>query len=229
MNMYFDWDFETAARNLEHAIALNPNYAPAYDWLGVLRTAMEDFPAAHRALERARVLDPASLPILTDVGFELHYSGQNADAEKALRQVLARDANFPLAHFWLGRVLHSMGDCTKALSELEAASPLREWQPFIAAHGHVASSCGDSGSANQDLRRFQLLSQTRFVTSYGRALVYAGLDDREQTLLWLRNAVEERSHWMVWSRLDPRFNKIRADGRFQDLVQQVFPKNKSLH
>jgi len=47
----------------------------------------------------------------------------------------------------------------------------------------LKSSCGNTGSANQDLRRFQLLSQTRFVTSYGRALVYAGLDDREQTAL----------------------------------------------
>src|SRR5262249_7807006 len=74
MNMYFDWDFPTAARNLERAIALNPNYAPAHDWLGVLRTAMEDFPSAHRTLERSRLLDPASLPILTDIGFELHYS-----------------------------------------------------------------------------------------------------------------------------------------------------------
>jgi len=117
-----------------------------------------------------------------------------------------------------------MGDCTKALSELEAAAtPLRDWQPFIAAHGHVAASCGDSETASKDLHRLETLAENRFVTSYGRALIYAGLNDREQTLVWLRNAVEERSHWMVWSRLDPRFNRVRMDSRFQELVRQVFP------
>jgi len=226
MNMYFDWDFHTAARNLEHAVALNPNYAPAHDWLRVLQTAMEDFPAANRALDRARRLDPASLPILTDIGFQLHYSKRNSDAEEALRRVFRRDPNFPLAHFWMGRVLHAEGDCMKALSELHAvAAPLRDWQPFIAAHGHVAGSCGDPKAATEDLRRLETLEQARFVTSYGKALIYAGLNDKEHVLVWLRKAVEERSHWMVWSRLDPRFNQFRNEPRFQDLVRVVFPKS----
>jgi serine/threonine-protein kinase len=225
MNMYFDWDFNSASRNLERAIALNPNYAPAHHWLGVLRTAMEDFPLASRALARARALDPGSLPILTDVGFQLHYSNRNTDAEEVLKQVFLRDPNFPLAHFWMGRVMHTMGHCTEGLSELEAvAASLRDWQPYIAAHGHVAGNCGDSTAARNDLLRFDLIEKNRFVTSYGRALIHAGLNDKEQTLVWLRRAVEERSHWLVWSRLDPRFNKVRAEPRFQEIVRQVFAK-----
>jgi tetratricopeptide (TPR) repeat protein len=225
MNMYFDWDFPAAARNLNQAIALNPNYAPAHDWLGVLETVMEDFPAANRTLQRARVLDPGSLPILTDVGFELHYSNRNIEAQEALNRVFRRDPSFPLAHFWMGRVLHAMGNCGNAMSELQAAAatPLRDWQPFIAAHGHVAGSCGDREAALEDLYSLEGLEQTRFVTSYGKALIYAGLNDREQVLVWLRKAVQERSHWMVWSRLDPRFNRFRNDPPFQTLVREVFP------
>ena len=60
------------------------------------------------------------------------------------------------------------------------------------------------------------------MTSYGIALVEAGLGDTEAALLWLRKAVEERSHWMVWIRLDPRFNSMRDDPRFQELVAKVF-------
>jgi tetratricopeptide (TPR) repeat protein len=228
MNMYFDWDFPAAARNLKHSIALNPNYAPAQDWLGVLETAMEDFPAASQTLERARALDPGSLPILTDVGFELHYSNRNSEAQEALNRVFRREPNFPLAHFWMGRVLHAMGNCGNALLELQtaAATPLRDWQPFIAAHGHVAGRCGNREAAVEDLHRLEGLEQTRFVTSYGKALIYAGLNDREQVLVWLRKAVQERSHWMVWSRLDPRFNEFRNDPRFQTLLSEVFPNSK---
>ena len=225
LNMYFDWDLEKAARNLEAAIAGNPNYATAYDWLGVLFTASKRFAAAESAFEHARRLDPASLPIRTDLAFHLHYSGKNEDAQRELENILRVDPNFPLAHFWMGRVLSAEANCPGALSELETASSssLRDWQPVIAAHGHIAGVCGQPSLAREDLRRFDEISQKRFVTSYGYALVYSGLSENERALIWLRKALEERSHWLVWIRVDPRFDTLRSDRRFQQLVTNVFP------
>lgn len=225
VNLYFDWDLDKAARNLEHAIAADPNYATAYDWTGVLYTASKRFTAAHGAFEHARRLDPASLPIRTDLAFHLHYSGRNEEARQELVSILRVDPNFPLAHFWMGRVLSSESNCAGALAELEAAksSPLRDWQPVIAAHGYIAGACGQPARALEDLHRFDELVRTRFVTSYGYALIYAGLGDQEQALLWLRKAVEERSHWLVWIRVDPRFDSLRRDARFQQIVRTVFP------
>lgn len=227
LNMYFDWDLDKAARNLERAIAVDPNYATAYDWLGVLYTASKRFTAARSAFERARRLDPASLPIRTDLAFHLHYSGQNEDARHELQSILRVDPNFPLAHFWMGRVLSSESNCPGALSELETASSssLRDWQPVIAAHSHIAGVCGQSSRALEDLRRFDEMARNRFVTSYGYALIYAGLGEKDQALIWLRKAVEERSHWLVWIRVDPRFDALRSDSRFQQLAGTVFPAN----
>ncbi len=225
LNMYFDWDMDKAAHNLERAVAVNPNYATAYDWLGVLNTAAKRFAAARTAFEHARRLDPASLPIWTDLAFHLHYSGRNEDARQELQKILNMDQNFPLAHFWMGRVLSSESNCSGALSELETASAgLRDWQPVIAAHGHIAGSCGQPSRALEDLRRFDEIARSRFVTSYGYALIYAGLKDKKQALIWLRRAVEERSHWLVWIRVDPRFDTLRSDPQFQQIVAAVFPR-----
>ena len=47
------------------------------------------------------------------------------------------------------------------------------------------------------MRRFDEIARRRFVTSYGYALDYAGLNDKEQALIWLRKAVAERSHWLA--------------------------------
>jgi TolB-like protein/DNA-binding winged helix-turn-helix (wHTH) protein/Tfp pilus assembly protein PilF len=227
LNMYFDWDLVKAARNLERAIASNPNYAAAYDWLGVLYTASKRFSDAQRAFESARRLDPASLPIRADLAFHLHYSGRNEDARRELQDILRVDPNFPLAHFWMGRVLSAESNCTGALAELETASSssLRDWQPVIAAHGYIAGVCGQPSRALDDVRRFDDFARNRFVTSYGYALIYAGLREDEQSLIWLRKAVEERSHWLVWIRVDPRFDGLRSDPRFQQLVTTVFPDN----
>jgi TolB-like protein/DNA-binding winged helix-turn-helix (wHTH) protein/Tfp pilus assembly protein PilF len=225
LNLYFDWNLDKAERNLERAIAGNPNYATAYDWLGVLFTASKRFAAAQNAFERARRLDPASLPIRTDLAFQLHYSRHNEDARQELQNILKVDPNFPLAHFWMGRVLSAEANCSGALSELDtaASSSLRDWQPVIAAHGHIAGVCGQPSRAREDLRRFDEIAQKRFVTSYGYALIYLGLSENEQALTWLRKAVEERSHWLVWIRVDPRFDTLRGDHRFQQLVTNVFP------
>lgn len=225
LNLYFDWNLDEAERHLEQAIAVNPNYATAYDWLGVLFTASKRFAAAQSAFERARRLDPASLPIWTDLAFQLHYSRRNEDARHELQNILKVDPNFPLAHFWMGRVLSEEANCSGALSELDtaASSSLRDWQPVIAAHGHIAGVCGQPLRAREDLRRFDEIAQKRFVTSYGYALIYSGLSENEQALTWLRKAVEERSHWLVWIRVDPRFDTLRGDHRFQQLVTNVFP------
>lgn len=226
VNLYFDWDLDKAARNLEQAIAVDPNYAAAYDWLGVLYTASKRFAAAQTAFVHAERLDPASLPIRTDLAFHLHYSGRNEDARRELQNILRVDPNFPLAHFWMGRVLSSESNCSGALAELETASSssLRDWQPVIAAHGHIAGRCGQPSQALEDLRRFDSISRERFVTSYGYALIYAGLGDKEQALIWLRKAVEERSHWLIWIQVDPRFDTLRSDARFQQIVRTVFPR-----
>ncbi len=123
-------------------------------------------------------------------------------------------------------MLNAEGDCRGALAEFDKLPvALHEWQPLLAAQGYVAAGCGDAGTARQLLQHFESVSATRFVTSYGMALIYAGLGDREQVLQWLRKAVEERSHWLVWIRLDPRFRLLRADPRFQQIVAQVYPRS----
>ena len=225
LNMYFDWDFESAGKNLRKAIEINPSYAAAHDWLGVLLAAEGKFGEAPGELERARAVDPLSLPILTDIAFELHYAGRNREALEALRAPLALNAGFPPALFWMGRIYGMEGRCEEAFRAFHAfPAALREWQPMIAAEGYVAGRCGMRDRALASLETFRSLAQKRYVTSYGVALVHAGLGDTAQTLLWLRKAYEERSHWLVWLRRDPRWESVRADPEFAKLDREVFTR-----
>jgi len=70
------------------------------------------------------------------------------------------------------------------------------------------------------------LTKEEYVTPYGLALIFAGLNDREQAIYWLQKAYEDRSHWLVWLNLDPRFDNVRSDPRFADLLRRMhFPDN----
>lgn len=222
IKLYYDWDFAGAEQELRRAVERNANYATAHDWLGYVLTARSDFQRAHEEFRRALELDPISVPVRTDLGFELHYSGDQAAATKELRMALEINPRFALAHFWLGRVYGAEGECGNALKELDASEPaLREWQPLLAAKGHFLGKCGQSAPAEAILARFKDLSKTRYVTSYGVALVEAGLKRPDDAIQALDRAYEERSHWLVWLALDPRFAEIRSDSRFQDLLHRV--------
>jgi TolB-like protein/DNA-binding winged helix-turn-helix (wHTH) protein/Tfp pilus assembly protein PilF len=222
IKLYSDWDTATAESQLKEALRLNFNYAQAHDWLGYVLTARGSFQAANDEFREALKLDPKSLPIRTDLGFELHYSGDQLGAVRALDDALELNSHFALAHFWRGRVYGAMGQCEKALTDLDASEPaLRDWQPLMAAKGHFLGKCGHPSQAQAVLARFAELSNTRYVTSYGVALVHAGLGQNDEALNALDRAVQERSHWLVWLRLDPRFSAIRDSPHFQNLLTLV--------
>ncbi|MGZ6081692.1 MAG: tetratricopeptide repeat protein, partial [Myxococcaceae bacterium] len=166
--------------------------------------------------------DPLSAAIATDVGFELFYAGKVEPAIVQLRDVLRTSPAFLLAHLWLGRVLEARGDTPAALAEyteVERGQP--DWPVTLAAMGHLFGTSGRSEQARGMLVRMQRLASSRYVTPYGIALVHAGLGQTDEAFLWLSRAVDERSHWLVWLSLDPRFEDLRGDPRFPALLQRM--------
>ena len=90
-----------------------------------------------------------------------------------------------------------------------------------AAVGHAQGMSGRTSGARETLQRLERLAKERYVTPYGIALVCAGLGDKDQAFAWLARALEDRSHWLVWLKLDPRFDVLRSDRRYADLVVAV--------
>jgi hypothetical protein len=103
---------------------------------------------------------------------------------------------------------------------------IRDWPVSIAAWGLVSGIAGRPALARQALAELEELSSRRFVTSYGVALVHAGLHQSDAAFASLDTGFDERSNWLVWLRLDPRWNALRPDPRFAELVSRMrFPPN----
>jgi serine/threonine-protein kinase len=222
--LYYDWDWDGAESHFQEAIKLNSNYATAHHWYSVYLTAMGRHTAARAAIERAQELDSRSLVIATDVGFESYYSGEYDQAIKQLQSVLEVEPRFPLAHLWLGRAYQEKAMYQQAIAEYQKAEAgLRNWPPAKAAVGHAYGLCGKTVEARRVLDELNEMAKEkdRYVTPYATALVYAALGEKDQAFAALNKAYGERSHWLVWLELDPRWGELRADPRFAELVQLI--------
>jgi DNA-binding winged helix-turn-helix (wHTH) protein len=222
VELYFDWNWSAADTEFQRSIALDPGYPPTHQWYGIYLMAAARPIEALAEMRRARQRDPLSLPINTDIGFCHYYAGQYEEAVKQLKFVLEMNSDFPPAHLWLGRTYQELGrydDAIAAFRHVEDRLP--EWPVPSAARGFVEAIAGRTAEARTTLQRLQMLSERKFVTSYGLALVHASLGDIGAAFGWLGRAFAERSHWLVWLRLDPRWKILRFDPRFNECIGRV--------
>ena len=226
VKLYFEWDWSGAETEFRRAIALDPNYAATHQWYSVYLLAAGRTVEAFREIQLARQRDPLSVPINSDLGFHYYYTGQYEEALKQLKFVLELDEDFPPAHLWLGRTYQELGRVEDALAEFRRVeTSLPEWPVSMAARGFVAGAAGRPDEARETLAELERLGNQTYVTPYGVALVHAGLGSYDIAFRWLTRAFQERSHWLVWLRLDPRWNGLRPDARFVELVKRMgFPK-----
>ncbi len=222
IRFYYYWDWGPAEREFRKASELNPRYALAYDAYAYLLTARERFPEAKMAIDKALQLDPLSPQINTDKGFTLFYTHDYDQAIGVLKTALGIEPKNPLAHIWLGRSYQEKKMYEEAIAEYEKTLILiPEWPVALAAIGYVYGITGRQEQARKIIDRLKAVAAARYVTPYGVALVYASMNDMDKTFEYLGKAFEERSNWMVWLKQDPRWELIKNDPRYQELVSKV--------
>ena len=221
-NLYHAWNWAEAENEFKKAIELNPNYATAHDWYSYYLMALGRFDEAWKEVNRAHELDPLSVNISTDIGFNHYYRRNYDEAIHQLRGTLSVSPKFPLAHLWLGRAYQQKKMYAEAIDEFNKTdAALPGWVVTIAGMGNAYGEWGHRAEAEQVLVRLNEMGRAKYVTPYGVALVYAGLGDKNQAFVWLNKAVAGRSHWLVWLNRDPRWDRLRSDPRFADLKKRV--------
>lgn len=225
IHMYYDWDFAGAESEFRKAIALNPSLAAAHHDYAVYLAAMLRPVEAEREIARARLIDPLSVLVATDMGFILYYDRSYKRAVSALRDAIDMNPKAAAAHFWLGRVYQAEKRYADAAAEYRAGGPgVSQWPPALGGLGHMYGILGQKANAENVVHELTVMSKTQYVSPYALALVDLGLSEKEQTFAMLQRCFEERANWLVWLLKDPRWDTMRSDPRFQKIVTQVgFP------
>ena len=218
----YDWDWEGSEREFKKAIELNPNHAPAHHFYADMLKAQGRFDEAMEQIRLAGELDPLSLPISTGVGHVLYLSRRYDDSIRQYARTVELDPSFMQTHLWFGRPYLQKGMYKEAIAELRKAVSLSsESTVSLAMLGHALASAGMDDEADGVLKKLVKRSKFTYVPSYWVAVIYNGFRDRKNVLAWLAKAYKERSSWLAWIKVEPRFDWLRGDPEFDSLVKRL--------
>jgi len=217
--LHYEYDFSAAEREFERSIELNSRYATAHQWFGMTLGMMGRYEEAYTELQRAIRLDPQMSVIHFGLAF-VYWSGRRYDqAIERCGKALDLDSYSVQANCWLGLCYTAKLMCEPAIDALKKAVELSQGTPIpLACLGEAYAAGGYRDEAREVLRN---LLERPHVTAYFVSRLYAALGENDEAFHWLRAAYQEHSEWTVLLMVDPRFDELRADSRFQDLLLRM--------
>ena len=219
---FYERDREAVLRIIPKAIALNPNYPRAHQMAGEVFVCFGQFDRAADEFRQALELDPLSAVLHSVDAQGAFFARRYEEAIRKCQNGLEIEPGYSLTIWVLGSACEQLGRFEEALGHFQ--SGLERWPENHILRTALARTCAVGGKADKAREILQALERTsreKYVPAYSLARVWAGLADRDQTLLWLEKAFQEGSPRMVFLDLDPAFDPFRPDGQFQDLLRRA--------
>ena len=219
---WYDWDWNAAENQCRRALELNPNSADAYMFYAHLLSNTGHHAEALAEIKRARELDPLSSRNNALEGQFLLHAGQTDEALARLQKTFDLEPNFWLAHLFAASAYIEKGMFPEAVAEARKAREISGVSTHpIAFEGYALAKSGKRAEAKGLLAKLLKLSTERYVSPSNIALIYNGLGERDETLAWLERGFEQREPKMVFLKVEPKWNNLRSEPRFLDLMKRM--------
>lgn len=224
VSMCFDRDYKNAFQALETAIRLNPGSANAHTiysiCLAITGRHEESIQAGRKALE----LDPLTPMMSINLGGRYYYARQYDLCIESVRKSMEVDPDFKIAHFYLAYFSNQMQKYKK--EALESIHKLiddfgRKNPAFLSALAIILASSGDREGAEQVLDEIKDLSKENYVSFFWLAIIYVVLGRYDEAFEYFEQAYRTREVLMIFLNVDPIFDRIKPDPRFQSLLRKM--------
>ena len=218
IDLTHDWEWDAALLNLRKALELNPENARAHQGIAVYYVINGDLEAAISHMGIARRSDPASTIIQADFGWFHHFAGNYSEAAKICGQALDLEPENLENRHCLIRALSLAGS-------------------YPSAFNHMIEYMQSSGAADADIsalmngrpeNRLSIFDQWRFdkvINGMGspadKAFAAAAAGDFDTTLVYAKQAVNQRDPMAPLFAIDPVFRPLSTEPGFQELLSQL--------
>ena len=220
---WYDWNWASAEEECRLAIKLDPNSADAHFSYAHLLSNTGRHAEALAEIELARTIEPGNLRNRALEGLFLKQAGRTEEALDKLLEIVEVNPEFWLSRFHVSSIYIEKGNYTDAIAQAEEARKVsRESNYPLALKGYALAKSGRLAEARTVLDELnELRSTSTYVPYYYSALVYNGLGESEKAITFLERAREERESMMVFLRVEPKWNNLRFEQRFIDLLKQM--------
>ena len=223
VKMDYEWDLPGAEREFKRAIELNPSYASAHQWYGLLLMSRGQTEQALAETKRAQQLDPLSLIVDMGLGGLYIYARRFDEAIAYLEKVreLHPEAFQPDSNLSYVYEIKGMRDEAVA-SYLKSRTLAGDSAERIAALKTAYAVSGWKGYLQKRVDEMkEHARQKRYISPFSVALIYAQMGEKNQALAWLEKTYEERNYRLLFIKVDARLDSLRSEPRFLELVKRI--------
>jgi serine/threonine-protein kinase len=223
VHRFHDWDWARAERGFQRALELNPGYATGRRWYAQFLSGLGRHAEAIAEAERALESDPLSLVIHTAVGDVLFFARRYERAIAYYRRCVELDPTFGPGHTDMARALEHLGRHDEAIAEFRAGMGRAAGAETPASTGlaTLLAAAGRREEASTMLTQLIERAKTAYVSPYGIASAYAVAGENGMALDWLERAFAQRDGTLVWIKVHPRMDGLRAEPRFRELLARM--------
>jgi len=214
---WYDWDWATAEREMKRAIELDPNYT----MYGLYLAAMGKHEEAIRAQEMTNRRSPLDLQFGMDLsGIYLAADRVDQSIEQS-RKTIELDPNYWGGYQELGLGLLQNRQFSEAIAALEKSRSLDK-NPSVSGYlGFAYAAADKKAEAQKILDELKEQSKKQYVPAYSIAIIYAGLNDKDQAFEWLNKAYADRSFYIALLNFESTLDYLRPDPRFKELLRRA--------
>jgi TolB-like protein/Tfp pilus assembly protein PilF len=217
---HYNWEWEAAEKSLRRAIELNPSYALGRIWYANFLSSRGRAEEAIRQVNLAQELDPLSPVINTNVAWVLINARRYDEAIVQLQRTVATDPSYIQARSRLGSAYSFAGRHEEAIAEFETAVRLSNRSTStLAALAQGYALAGRRPDAERLLDQLVAARPTEYVSSGAVANAYTALGRTDEALTWLERSHQERTNNIAYLAVEPVYDRIRGEPRFQALVR----------
>ena len=224
---YHDGDLPGAEKEIKKALALKENSATAHQRYAIYLRDQGRLSEALGEIQRAHELDPLSLTIGSNLAF-IHYLQRNYDqAATYAQRVLETEPDYFQSLVVLGPTWQQKQKYQEAIALLEKVREQQKgkdgvYYNALEALGHAYAVAGQRAAAERIITELKAFPEDKDETIYRQALIRAGLGDLDQAFALLETNSDSWTSPPVGLTLDPRFDNLRIDPRYEALMRKRF-------
>ena len=216
------WDWAGAEVEFQRALQLNPSSSNGHGMYAEYLDSMGRFAEAAKERAIAKQISPVEPILYQNSGEHFLYTREFDKAIEQYNEALELDPSFVIAHGWLWQAYALKGMPKESMEHYEESTVL-EGDPGLAAKIKAAYAKSGYRSATQVILEDRRLKRSRggWISFVDDACLYMMLREKDRALMALDQAVGERDPGVTALQVDPIFDSIRSDPRFQQLVHRV--------